>query len=328
MIPLLISLALAQEGVDQVPADAGLPGWAIGESAPPLFDVDRTIDEAIDLRRNGDVAGSATLLAGIVDLVPPERRGWYLYQRGIAEELRWHFAEARAFYEQAIAAGGDPVPDARFRLALVLEDLGDPQGALAQMQILARERGFDEDDQLTVALQTGISEVDTGHRRSGVRTIESALAALEGTESHTWLRAKARYALAQALLAEADALALHGSQRKVVRRLKARVARITAAESQITALVYLKEPEWIVASMILLGDAWRALADALETAPPPASLTPEQVVIYQQNLDVYAENARTKAFHYWDQGVEVANRLGFESPKVQVLKDRRNSLPR
>jgi hypothetical protein len=322
---LLLASTFAEDGVDRVPSEAA-PGEGVAESAPPLFDIDRTIAQAIELRQEGDVAGAATLLAGLNGLVPPEKTGWWLYQRGICEELRWNFAEARVLYERVLS-GPDPLPDARYRLALVLEDLGDPAGALEQMQVLARLKGLDERDAATVALQTAISEVNSGKRR-GLKDLQAALAPLEGTPSHTWLRAKGHYAVAHALLAEADALRLQGSEKKVVKRVKGRVARITAAEGEITTLVRLAEPEWIVAAMILLGDSYKKLGDDLEASPAPGRLDEAEVELYRAGLGKYVENARTKAWHYWDQGVEVANRLGFESPKVQVLKERRDSLSR
>ena len=53
-----------QEGVDHVPADATVPGWAVAEGNPPLFDLDRTIDEAIRLRRTGSPRATALLARG------------------------------------------------------------------------------------------------------------------------------------------------------------------------------------------------------------------------------------------------------------------------
>ncbi len=324
----LLAPALAQEGVDHVPADATVPGWAVAEGNPPLFDLDRTIDEAIRLRQTGDLPGATALLEGLTGLVPADALGWWLYQRGICAELQWKFAEARTLYESVVARDGDHVADARFRLALVLEDLGDPDGALVQMQALARLNGFDEDDRLTLDLQQGISAVNTGKVRRGTRAITEALARAPADGRQTWILAKARYTLIARQLADADHLALKGGEARVVKRLKQRIAAIQEAERAITVLVGLEEPEWIVASMTALGDSWKRLGDDLVAAPPPRRLTPAEVEIYRRSLLPYAENARTKAFHYWDAGVELAHRVNFESPKVRVLKERRDSIGR
>ncbi len=324
----LAQAARAEDGVDVVPADAAVPSWSVVGSTPPLFDLDRTIDEAIRLRQSGDLLGATALLDGLGGLVPPDRMGWWLYQRGICAELQWNFAEARSRYEDAVARDGDHVADARFRLALVLEDLGDPDGALAQIRALSKLRGIDPDDVLTLDLQAGISAMNTGRTRRGRAQITEALGRAEGTDGETWIRAKARYTLAAQLLTEADALALTGGERGVVKRLKRRIATIQTAEAEITALVRLAEPEWIVASMTRLGDSWQRLGDDLAVAPPPARLTAAEAQIYRTSLTPYAENARTKAFHYWDAGIELASRVGFESPKVGALKERRDATGR
>jgi len=325
---LLVLHALATEGVDEVPPDAALPGWRVGETAP--FDVRTTIETAIRLRTEGDLPGATTLLAGVSDLVGPELRNWYEYQRGINEELAWHFAEARTWYERVIERGGEHVPDARFRLALVLEDLGETEAAAAQMRELARLKGLDESDVLTLALQGGITDIHNGRVRRGTRALTEALAATEGGPTHTWLRAKARYTLARQSLAEADATSLTGSQRRLVRRLKARIALIDAATAEIVRVVNTPgpEPEWILASLLALGESYRRLGDDLAAAPPPASLSAEEQARYHELLRPYVENAYTKAWHYWDEGLAMAGRLGFESPKVQTLKERSNALPR
>lgn len=328
MMLLLLAQALAQDGVNQVPADVAVPGWAVQETNPPLFDYDRTLAEAVRLRQAGDLAGSATLLEGLTGLVPADRMGGWLYQRGICAELQWKFTEARGFYEEVVARGGDQVVDARFRLALVLEDLGDPEGALAQVRALAKLRGFDEDDQLTLDLQAAITRVKAGDVRRGRAALTEALARGEELGGHTWIRAKGRHTLAACLLADADAISLRGNERRVVRRLKARIVAIQAAETEITTLVGLEEPEWIVASMIDLGDSWKRLGDDLAASPAPLRFSAEEARLYHEGLAPYAENARTKAWHYWDAGVELAHRLGFESPKVGVLKERRDSLGR
>ena len=324
----LLAPALAQEGVNHAPADTTVPGGPVAAGNPPLFDLDRTVAEAIRLRQTGDLRGATALLEGLGGLVPPDALGWWLYQRGICAELQWQFTEARALYEDVVARNGDHVADARFRLALVLEDLGDPDGALLQMQALARLNGFDEDDRLTLALQQGISWVNTGKVRRGTRALEEALARAPADGRQSWILAKARYTLVARQLADADHLALTGGEARVVKRLKRRIAAIQAAERAITVLVGLAEPEWIVASMRALGDSWQRLGDDLVAAPPPPRLTAAEAAIYRQSLLPYAENARTKAFHYWDAGVQLAHRLNFESPKVQALKERRDSIGR
>lgn len=310
--------------VDTDAPDAG-PGASAAE-APPLRDPLDVIDEAIAVRRAGDPDAARSLLVAVEPFVPAGRRSWWLYQRGICEEMARRPAEAEAFYRQVLAEDGAAALDARFRLALVLEDQGRDAEALEEALALAKRRGLDERDAVTVALQRGVAEVNVGRVARGVRRIQRALAEVEGGETHRYMRAKARYTLARALLAEADALELDGAERRVVRRLEARAERILAAEKQIVAIAALEEPEWILAGLVALGDSYAALADDLAAAPVPRRLDEDQAVYYRSEVQKRAEVARTKAFGAWDHGVALATRIGWESPRVDTLKARRATL--
>ena len=136
--------------------------------------------------------------------MPAEGLSWYLDQRGVCEELAWRPEAAKAFYDKVVALGGAEAVDARFRRALVLEDMGLDAAALQDALALAKVKGLDEDDAVTLALQQGITEINTGKVKKGVRRVEAALAEVEaGANTHRYMRAKARYTLARALLVEA-----------------------------------------------------------------------------------------------------------------------------
>lgn len=321
MLPLLLaSLAFADEPQAPAlvaPADASTSTTASAPTAAEL------LDEAVTLRQAGDVEAARALLLAMAPQLPEALRAAWLYQRGVTEEIAWRPAEAKALYDAVIASGDPLALDARFRRALVREDLGDDAGALADVLAVAKARGLDEEDAVTLALQRGIIEVNTGHVRKGIRRIDRALAEVEGGATHRYMRAKARYTLAKALLAEAADLPLDVAERRATRNLSARAARIAAAERQITALVALQEPEWILASLVALGDGYAALGDALAAAPAPARLSAEQAAVYRAELDRYVINARTKAHHWYDAGVTLAARLQWESPRVALLRERR-----
>lgn len=323
---LLLGLALA---ADPLPADP-LPAPLDAPTEPPAFGrtVDQTLTDAITLRQRGDVDGARALLVAFESQVPAEALANYLYQRGICEEIDQAPTAALAFYEQVIAltaeqAGAGVGLDAHFRRALVLEDLGQHEAALEEVLALDRVRGLSAEDEITVALQRGISELLTGKRARGIRRIQQALAATEGAATHEYLRAKARYHLARALLEEADALSLVGPERRVVKRLAGRALRIKAAEQQIIALAALQEPEWVLASLISLGDSYGRLATDLGASPPPKRLDEAQASIYRSEVAKKVENVRTKSFHAYDQGVALATRLAWESGRVATLKERR-----
>ncbi len=284
------------------------------------------VEDAIVLRRSGDIAGARNLLVTMEPLVTDGERGWYLYQRGICEELDNKPDLAEGLYRQAIHTGGDSVVDAHFRLALVLEDQHREAEALREIVRLDRVKGMEERDEITIALQRGITEVHTRHPRRGIRRISRALAVVDGGDSHAYMRAKARATLVEVLLADAGRLDLDGPERRVVRHLTRRAQAIKAAEAQIIALAGLEEPEWILASLVVLGDAYLSLGEAVAASPAPARLDAASAGIYRTEVAKKAENAKTKAYHAWDSGIALATRLAYESPRVATLKGRRASL--
>jgi hypothetical protein len=316
---LLAALALAEAPI--APPEAPTDAQTSPQVVPPTPGA--LLEEAVALRQAGDAEAARALLLAMAPRVPEELRAAWLYQRGVTEEIAWRPAEAQALYDAVIATGDPLALDARFRRALVREDLGDDAGALADVLAVGKARGLDEDDAVTLALQRGIAEVNTGRVRAGVRRIDRALALVESGDTHRYMRAKSRCTLAKALLAEAAALPLDGRERRATRNLSTRAAHIAAAERQITALVALQEPEWILASLVALGDGYAALGDALAAAPPPRRLTDAQAELYRAEIARYVKNARTKAHHWYDAGVTLAARLQWESPRVALLRERR-----
>jgi len=317
MLILLAALALAADlpAPDARPAPAA--DVAFGKT------LEESIDEAIALRRAGNHDGARALLIALEPQVPAASLSWYLYQRGICEELDGEPDAARAFYERVIELGGDAAIDAHFRRALVLEDLGFHDAALQEVLALDRVRGLSAEDELDLALQRGISELNTGKRARGIRRIQAALDATEGGNTKSYLRAKARYHLARALLEEADALSLQGPEKRVAKRVVRRAVAIKAAEAQIIALTALQEPEWVLASLITLGDSYRSLGAALRVSTPPKRLDAGERAVYAAEMTKKAEIVETKAFHAYDQGVALATRLAWESKRVEELKERR-----
>jgi hypothetical protein len=335
----------SQEGLAREPSGPGTP---VGIAEAGNYDAMAVIDQAIERRLAGDLAGGRRLLDEAEPHVEPAERAWFLYQRGIFKELAWDATGARADYEAAIqlfehpagggpggATGGATAADARFRLALVLEDLGLPAEALAQMRTLSKLRGLDDDDALTVSLQEAISRAGaarpgSGRARRAISKLLDVVAEADAAGGHSWLRAKGRYTVARGLFDEGTGIALDGSEKRIVARLEDRVEHIKLAEQQIVLVIGIRgplpEPEWIVRSLLDLGDAWAALADALQGIREPSGLTPAELAGYRAGLGERATNLRRRAWEAFDQGVEVAARLQFESPWVGRLRDRRDAM--
>ena len=61
----------------------------------------------------------------------------------------------------------------------------------------------------------------------------------------------------------------------------------------------------------------------LRAAKPPRKFGIVDQLAWRKEIEHYADNADTKAWHAYDEGVTLATRLGWESPRVAELKERR-----
>ena len=311
-----------QEGAVITPSEL-VPQATPAESTEGL---DGVLALAEEMRRTGAPGNCRQLLLTIDGDVGDDHRSDYLFLRGFCAELAWDNEAARDDYREVIARNTSKVDAARSRLALVLEDLGDGHGALQQMVILHRNEGWDLDDQITVNLEKALAEVAAGRRRRGARHVEAALVVAESWKKGSWLSAKARYVLLDVDLRRAEQHVVRGSERHQAAAVTRRVRAFTAAETAMVPLVAHEEPEWILHGLYRLGGAYLAFGEELVAARPPARLTAEQERIYRDQVAAQQQQLRTRAAHVYDQGVQLALRLQFESPLVARLQLERDRL--
>lgn len=292
------------------------PTWA-DEGMAGVTDV---LTLAEDMRKSGAPGNCRELLMGIDGMVGEAELSDYLYLRGFCSELAWDSAAAKPDYAEVIARGREHVTEARFRLALVLEDLGDGHGALQQMVILHRNEGWDLNDQVGVNLERALAQVAAGKVKRGLENTQAALIVAESWEKHSWLRAKAHYVLMDQNLAAIERVtAIKGGDKKEGAAVTERVKALSAAQNALLPLVATQEPEWILHGLYRLGSAYVTFGDELVAAKVPARLSESEVEIYRAEVARQRAALRLKASHVFDQGVQLSLRLQFESPLVARL---------
>lgn len=315
MLALLV-LALAAE-------PAASPAAAPAASTDGVAQV---IALAEQMRQTGAPGNCRQLLLTIDADVGAAERSNYLFQRGFCAELAWDWAAARDDYREVIARGESMVDPARSRLALVLEELGDGHGALQQMVILHRNEGWDLDDQIAVNLERALAEVAAGRTRRGLRHLDAALTVAETWQKGPWLQAKARYVQIDAALDRAEGRAVRGGEHRQVTAVTRRAAAFVDAEQAMVPLIALNEPDWVLHGLYRLGAAYLTLADELGAARPPARLTDSQEAVYREQIEQRRAQLRSRAAHVFDQGLQLALRLQFESPVLARMQLERDKL--
>jgi tetratricopeptide (TPR) repeat protein len=248
------------------------------------------------------------------------------YERGRVFELQEDWEQALAAYDAA-AAGVQPGPlasDVHFRRALVLDDLGRHKDAIAVLKSLRRSDALAEGAGAAIDLERGVADLRRGKERRGARRIAKALSALpEG--AHPWMRARARHAVLAAELSDAAELQLEGNK-KAARNLERRARAMKKAEEQVAVIARLGEVEYILAGLRDLGDAYLQLHDDFRAAPPPRGLSEDQVAIYREQVDQKAGALPRKALSFYEMGLELATRRGWEGRLLDDIRARHSAV--
>ncbi len=329
-LALCLGLALADPGsVEGAPSET--PPVATGpqrlEDVWATLPASAVLDEAVTRREQGDWAGAEARLRSLqarAELAAP-----VAYQLAVLSEMRERYPEALFAYREVQERYPDTAEaaDARFREALVLDDLGRHKEALAALRALHRAERWEGADALSLQIERGVASLGYGRTRRGVRQIQTALDQLEGADEARWMRARGRAALLRVQLNAADAIAIDDPD-KAEEAVLERRALITDAEQQRAAIAALGEPEYVLEALLRIGDAAMALYEDVNAAPPPPEIAadPELQAEYTSLVRAESRRFRDVAFQYYDAGVLLAERVRWTGVRALQLRQRRDAL--
>ncbi|MBL8615094.1 MAG: hypothetical protein JNM72_05720 [Deltaproteobacteria bacterium] len=287
---------------------------------PPIA----VMDEVTDRIAHGDFAGAIDRLDVLRgEQLHPELAARVRFERGRAAELSHRCAEAVPLYEEVLAmpaAASGLRANAQFRRSLCLSDMGEHRAAKRGLRAADREPGVDALGHQKIAVEGGVQALRRGRERRGLPALQAALAALPEGEA-PWVRSRALFALVERELAAAAQIQFRGDERAAAALVK-RAEHIGAAEQHVIAIVKLREPEYVLAALLAMGDAYDALQVDLVAAPPPRHLTPDQVVLYREALVERGEVLRRKALKYWELGLQEGLSVQWVGPELDGLRAR------
>lgn len=307
---LAAALAFTPEAAADSEISPPEPQPVTREEAWEQLGPDALFQQALAFQAEGRRSAALERLAWLQENHPDPR---ITFQIGKTLELDEDYTGALAAYDDVLTGDGpeDLRHDAAFRRAIVLEDLGRHKESLKQIKALEATGNWGEAEAVSLALCRGIAELSAGRSRRGIKRIEAGLAQLEDSTEQTWMRARARSALASYLLAEAAELELKGDK-KAARRLGARNDLMIAAEQQVVAIARLGETEYILDGLQQIGDSYLQLHDDLLAAPAPRKLDAAQELIYSETVAERAGILRRKAKMYYDKGLQLADQVGWQ----------------
>ena len=314
----MLAVGYADEGMEDT---GSFSDEEIEAVEPPPTQLE-LLEESVALRRMGAFEDASNMLARAAE-TDGDVDAQVAYHRGVLFEVTEQWAEAIEAYRTVTQAWADePVAaDAWFRMAYCQEEMGDHRTSLRTVRQLQRKGQWNEADDRSMELQRGIAETRAGKTKRGIRRILRALES--GEDGRSWIRAKARLALVRVQTAAAQGLDLKGDA-KAARRLKKRSHLIASAEKQAIAMFTLGEPEFALEGLLLLGDAYLALYEAMLEYPPPRSVPKDQHEAYRQTVESKAAILRAKAFARYDEGVRVAARTQWVGSVTERLKEARD----
>ncbi|MBN2800686.1 MAG: hypothetical protein JXX28_16215 [Deltaproteobacteria bacterium] len=309
LILLALSLALGSPSTER-----------LGPTVSPALGVsdDERLSMARQRIRDWDYEGARILLDQIG--LEASEEASYLY--GVAWELDRQPRRAIRQYRRTLRQWPDGArsADTRFRIAEAQGTLGHLRKALRHIDALGDLDDYPSDDRTKVQLVEGIFTLQRGRVDEGLALLQGPLTQA-GPEVAPFYQAKARAEITRAMLADAAALPITGPEERQIANLDRRAELIGRAEKQITLAALLQQPEWVLEGLLLIGQAYEQVGDDLLDAPAPRALSKDQRGAYK---DIIQERVRVvwgKASRYYAQGLDVAERLGWESSRVTALRE-------
>lgn len=322
---LLLSLATANDLAQDPPAPPAAQELTVDEPEP--VPTNQLMDDAVRRIRLADYEGARLLLddaAGREDADIEE----ILYLRGVSWELDRDYTSALGHYNDGLQRypTGARAEDFAFRRAEVIGGLGRPDDALGLLEPFTSslaQRGHA--DQVKIRLVEAIWLAESGKQKIGLKRIAETLEEA-GADEVTFYQAKARATVVSIWAAQASALSLDVRERKQVKRLTKRGETLIAIEKQVTTIALLKEPEWVLAGLLTLGQSYEAVGTDLISVSPPRKLDPEVHALYRQAVAERGEVILVKALNHYQKGIDLALRLGWKSRRIGELEQARDSV--
>ena len=338
-VPAAVSDAVDCEAVPAgtvVSTDAatGRVRFCVGAPLPPDPDALRAqwramapaavLAEAVARIGHGDTAGAIERLDVLMGQnLHPTTAAQVRFERGRAAELSHRCAEAVDFYGQVLQLPQVPAGvwvDAQFRRSLCLSDLGAHRPARRALKAAADAPGVTGIGAHKIAVEAGVQALRRGREKRGTVALDAALAALPADQA-PWVRCRGLYTRMQVELDAAASIQFRGDERAAAALVR-RAEHIAAAEQHVLAIVKLREPEYVLAALTAMGDAYAALQVDLLAAPPPRRLSDEQTRLYREAVVERGEVLRRKALKYWELGLQEGLNVQWAGPELDALRER------
>jgi tetratricopeptide (TPR) repeat protein len=210
----------------------------------------------------------------------------------------------------------------RFSQALVLEKQQNIGQAIAAFKAFATTYGRKSAKTAESYYRMGQLQEKINQRTNAKASYQAAVTVFKRqgmiSESANHYAAKARFELLEPTFEQYRSLQLVMPQRVLERNLQQKFDMIRTLKKEYLQIVKMNDPEVSVAALSRLGLAYQDLSAGLFAAPLPTNLTPEEIQLYQSELQNQALPLEQQAIEAFETALSKSHELNVYT---QATKD-------
>lgn len=257
----------------------------------------------------------------------PDASVWHVaqYNRGLCLQRARRWPDAVDAMRAASRTERDAtlVRDARFRVAAVGESAERPEWVIESTDALLAATTLSITDRVEANARRAAALLARGDLDAAELTASEAARvaptpeAVSALDDDTWA-ARARFVLAEVSRLRAAAITWRVEDADSEQKITRRVQLVTRAHAQYNETIRVGNPEWAAASGFSIGEAYRALYDAIVDAPTPDAWGEPEREAYRRRAGERLRPLLQGAMRSWEATLSMARRNGIaDNPWVR-----------
>jgi cellulose synthase operon protein C len=242
-----------------------------------------------------------------------------LYNAGLYRENLRHYAKALEDYNQYL----ERFPKAKdageifFSIGVVHEKKKDYRNAIQQFQEYPRKYSANKERVIEAYFKSATDQIKIRDMQGAIKSYQTVIWLNQKYNKDPSLgkniggkyAAKARFELVKPDLEEFEAIRFRMPQAVLARAIEDKARLLTRLKNKYLEIINFGDAEMGVAALYHIGLIYQNFSDALFNAPVPKGLKPEEVQLYQQELQNRAAPIEEKAVEAYEKAVAKSQEL-------------------
>ncbi|HOX43957.1 MAG TPA: tetratricopeptide repeat protein [Myxococcota bacterium] len=215
--------------------------------------------------------------------------------------------------------------DALFREAECLAALGRHAEAVSDLGRLLARADLPVSDRVDGQVLLGENHLARGDTLAAEQELRTALRLFRAHERDEFLdpapAARAEHRLAELATARFEAAPLRPPEAQLQADLEAKAQLLLEAQNAYLRSMRYGDPDWATASGFRIGQLYLALHRAMEAAPLPEDLSPEEADLYRDLLRKRTAVLLRKALRVFEMTAQLGERTGTDNDWTRKVRD-------